>query len=277
MTAAPVNKIIPFSMVDGPGNRSAVFLQGCDFNCRYCHNPETINMCAGCGVCVSNCPAGALKATEDKVIWDADKCCGCDACIKVCPNGSSPRTRMLTASQVMEEITPSLSFIQGITTSGGECTRHERFLTELFSAAHERGKTAFADTNGQNDFRVMPELMRVMDKAMLDIKSADEEEHIMLTGRSFKPVLQNLEYLLEEDKLFEIRTVVVPELLDNTRTVDIASRIIGRVKGVRYKLIKFRTWGVRPELQKQQSPTDEEMERLLELAHKNGVEDVIII
>ena len=57
---ALVNKIIPFSSVDGPGNRTAIFLQGCNFNCQYCHNPETIHLCGHCGVCVGACPTGAL-------------------------------------------------------------------------------------------------------------------------------------------------------------------------------------------------------------------------
>ena len=60
-TAAPVNRVIPFSSVDGPGNRTAVFLQGCSLNCLYCHNPETRNLCRACGQCVSVCPGGALQ------------------------------------------------------------------------------------------------------------------------------------------------------------------------------------------------------------------------
>ena len=61
----PVNKIISFSAVDGPGNRTSVFLQGCNFNCRYCHNPETRALCIACGDCVPLCPAGALTLEED--------------------------------------------------------------------------------------------------------------------------------------------------------------------------------------------------------------------
>ncbi|HPW42155.1 MAG TPA: 4Fe-4S cluster-binding domain-containing protein, partial [Bacillota bacterium] len=49
MAEALVNKILPFSSVDGPGNRTVIFFQGCNFNCLYCHNPETINRCTGCG------------------------------------------------------------------------------------------------------------------------------------------------------------------------------------------------------------------------------------
>lgn len=61
---APVNKIISFSAVDGFGNRTAIFLQGCNQNCWYCHNPETIRHCRACGACVAACPAGALELVE---------------------------------------------------------------------------------------------------------------------------------------------------------------------------------------------------------------------
>ena len=67
MNKAPVNKIIPSSVVDGPGNRTAIFFQSCNFNCRYCHNPETINMCISCGACVETCPVQALSFKDGKV------------------------------------------------------------------------------------------------------------------------------------------------------------------------------------------------------------------
>lgn len=62
MITAPVNKIIPFSSVDGPGNRTAVFFQGCNWDCCYCHNPETRNMCTGCmGLCAGLSCGGTSK------------------------------------------------------------------------------------------------------------------------------------------------------------------------------------------------------------------------
>lgn len=98
---AIVNKIIHSSVVDGPGNRAAVFLQKCNFKCSYCHNPETIGQCVQCGACVEKCPAKALSLKDGKIVWDEDKCCECDTCIHVCPHMSSPRVKDYTAELVL--------------------------------------------------------------------------------------------------------------------------------------------------------------------------------
>ena len=66
---ALVNKIIPFSCIDGPGNRTSIFFQGCNFKCSYCHNPETINKCVNCGKCVAVCPVNALEIKDKKVVY----------------------------------------------------------------------------------------------------------------------------------------------------------------------------------------------------------------
>lgn len=63
---APVNRILPYSMVDGPGCRAVVFLQGCNISCAYCHNPETQKLCTGCGLCVAQCPAQALSFAQEE-------------------------------------------------------------------------------------------------------------------------------------------------------------------------------------------------------------------
>ena len=118
----PVNKIIPFSAVDGPGNRTAVFVQGCNFNCRYCHNPETRSLCRSCGECVEKCPRQALYIENGKVLFHPELCCGCDTCIKTCRFGASPRIRYMNAQEVYQEIRRQVPFIRGITVSGGECT-----------------------------------------------------------------------------------------------------------------------------------------------------------
>ena len=270
-----VNRIIPFSCVDGPGNRSAVFFQGCDFHCRYCHNPETQNLCIGCGRCVKECPVGALSMDGDQVRWDSEICCGCDTCLKVCTNSSSPKVRWMSVDEILKELDHALPFITGVTVSGGECTRYDRFIARLFDRVHQLGKTAFCDTNGQRLFSQMPELTAAMDKAMLDVKAWDPDIHRRLTGQGNEAVLKNLDDLLKLGKLYEVRTVVIPDYLDNEETVRQVSRKLAAFSGVRYKLIKYRPWGVRPPM-KVRSPTEGYMKDLMALAYENGAPEVVI-
>ena len=171
MITAPVNKIIPFSSVDGYGNRTAIFLQGCNQNCLYCHNPETIHLCRGCGACVKACPAGALSMENGKVVYDYEKCCQCDTCLKTCQNGASPKIRNLNAEQIMEEIRAYFPFINGITTSGGECSLHLDFLRELYAEVKVAGKTTYMDTNGQTPLWNRKDVLEVTDMTMIDLKA----------------------------------------------------------------------------------------------------------
>lgn len=99
----PVNNVIPFSLVDGPGARCSIFLQGCNIHCAYCHNPETQRLCMACGECVRACPAHALAIDAGAATWDADACCACDTCIGTCRHRSSPRIRHLSAEELFAE------------------------------------------------------------------------------------------------------------------------------------------------------------------------------
>lgn len=280
MMRVPVNKIIPFSSVDGPGNRTAVFLQGCNFDCRYCHNPETRNVCIGCGECVKKCPAGALRIRDGQVEFAPSACVGCDTCIHTCRYGCSPRIRNMTPEETMAEIRNQIPFIRGITVSGGECTLYPEFLAELFVLCRKEGLGTLIDSNGMLEFSRYPELMRVTDGVMLDVKAWDEEEHKNVTGVSNALVLRNARELAEAGKLYEVRTVVVPGLFDYEQTVRETAKLLKPclVHGnIRYKLIRYRQIGVREQYAVYQSPGDAVMERLFNIARDAGLRDVIVI
>lgn len=183
----------------------------------------------------------------------------------------------MDTQQVMQQVNPLLPFIDGITVSGGECTQHSEFITQLFHQIRDLGKTAFVDTNGQRDFTTMPQLVDAMDYAMLDVKAAEPGQHQMLTGQSNQVVLKNLAYLLSVNKLYEVRTVVVPEVLDNHHTVDVVSRMIAPFPWVSYKLLRFRNHGVRGLLASHPSPDMALMQELEALAKANGVQHVKMI
>ncbi len=249
MMRAPVNKIIPFSNVDGPGNRTSIFFQGCPFNCLFCHNPETIHLCRGCGLCVRSCPAGALRTEGESVVWDSARCVGCDTCIKVCPHDASPKIRWMTVEDVVEEVRRAAPYIEGITTSGGECTLHNEFLIELFTAVRRLGKTCLIDSNGSFDFEKDPRVLAVSEGVMLDVKAVEQSWSDELISHPRDVVLKNLDYLLSVGKLHEVRTVILPNRdRENEETVRYVAEHIA--DGCFYKIIRYRPYGVRERYQK---------------------------
>lgn len=280
VNTAIVNKIIRFSSVDGPGNRTVVFLQGCNFNCRYCHNPETIGSCKQCGKCIAYCKTGAISFVDGEIVYDRDKCVNCDECFHHCPHRSSPKTSKMTPEQVFKEVKKNIPYIRGITVSGGECTLWRDFLVELLTLAKGAGLSTMLDSNGTYDFSKDKELMDVVDAVMLDVKAFDRSEHEKVTDIHNDMVLSNLRYLAECDKLFEVRTVAVPELFDVKHTVFETSKLLegtGKQEGIRYKLIKYRPIGVREEYRSYKTPTDEYMNQLRDIAYNNGMKDIVII
>lgn len=330
----PVNKIIPFSSVDGPGNRTAVFVQGCNFNCHYCHNPETRAVCISCGDCVATCPAGALtlsvegqcwplpsggvnaastaptgtgttattaseaagectaetKPPRGLVLFNPAKCVGCDTCIHTCTHDASPRIRYMNAEEVYAEVKRNVPFIRGVTVSGGECTFYPAFLHDLALLAKRDGLGFLLDSNGTYDFEADPaELLSVIDGVMLDIKAYDAADHRAVTDVDNTLVLRNMRFLADRGQLYEVRTVVVPELFDTEKTIVDTARALqpylSRQKhwpanegtSIRYKIIKYRPFGVREAYRSFTPPTDAWLEHLAELARSEGMTDIVII
>ena len=276
---APVNRIVPFSSVDGPGNRTAVFLQGCNFNCRYCHNPETIRVCTHCGACVSVCPVGALRIEDGEVRYDWAKCKMCDACIHVCPHSSCPRIRNLSDEECMHEIEKQIPFIRGVTVSGGECTLHRDFLVALSRRARAHGLGFLLDSNGNYDFSADGELLNAVDGVMLDVKAWDAENHLRLTGADNALVKRNLDFLATAGKLEEVRTVVAPDWMNPEETVEAVSRRLVSLgaANTRYKIIRYRPMGVRSEYRDQSVPTKERLNALAERANALGIANTVLI
>ncbi len=241
MIKARINKIIDSSVVDGPGNRTAIFFQGCNFNCRYCHNPETISH--------------DISGEEGSI-------------------------QSLRVEEVLEQIKKNIPFIKGITTSGGECTLQKDFLTELFKETRKLGLTNFIDSNGSIRFSDYKELMEYTDAVMLDVKSIDPMEHMELTSKGNEIVLENARYLASIGKLFEIRTVVIEGYLNNRKTVYEITNMLKeyqKIGEIRYKIIRFRPFGVREEYKNMKAPSEEEMNYLKSIANKNGFANVLLV
>lgn len=240
-TIGYIRNIIPFSSVDGPGNRTAVFLQGCNLNCLYCHNPETIEI-----------PR---------------------------PNTEVEGVSTLRPLDLIKEIEPYFDYISGITFSGGECTVQGAFLAEACELLKEKGQHVLIDTNGKINKETLERLMPTVDGFMLDIKAFSPEKHMALTGHGNESILITMEKMALANKLYEIRTVIVEGFLNNEETVEAVSKFIAeKSPTTRYKLIQYRPHGVRETyIQSLKSPDRTQMAKLYKLAHDFGVREIILL
>ena len=251
-TQGYLNRTIPFSVVDGPGSRFVIFMQGCNFNCIACHNPYTIMACDDCGVCVGPCPENALSMSGMSVVLDPVACNDCGVCIDVCPNDSTPLATWTSVESLISEIRSAAPFIRGITVSGGEATIQTDFLVDLFSAIRNDGSIAhlsiLVDSNGAASRETWDRLIPLMDGAMIDLKALDPVVHRRLTARDNGQVLESIRYLAGHQRLTEVRVLAMPGYNTDQRSATAASSWVATVApGVPVKLIGFRHHGVRSE------------------------------
>ena len=237
---AIVRKLISQSTVDGPGNRFAVFLQGCNIRCAYCHNPET----------------QAMHDDEAHEMSVADVIRELEPCV--------PFLRGVTVSGGECMLQP-----EWLT---------ELFLAvKRLGQIRNHPLTCLVDSNGTIPFSHYPELMQVCDGVMLDVKAWDEAVYSRLTGaQSNQVVRENLGWLLGSDKLTEVRIVCLSGRVDvETILENIAETFdsIGRKAPVR--LIRFRPHGVVGELSNHPMPSDEQMNSYARFAHELGLKVTI--
>ncbi|MGF1684873.1 YjjW family glycine radical enzyme activase [Photobacterium minamisatsumaniensis] len=246
---ATVSKILNFSCVDGPGNRLVIFLQGCNYQCKNCHNPHTIGHCDHCGDCVSPCPSGALSIVAGKVNWQANLCTHCDHCLSICPRQASPKTTDISVDSMIELIRKQHLFLSGITVSGGEATLQLPFITALFTAIKQDAElehlSCMIDSNGSLSLVGWEKLLPMLDGAMIDLKAWQEETHRWITGRSHHRVIQSIEWLAQQDKLEEVRLLYIPNITDYASEIGEVSQFLQTLpKRTTIRLNAFQHHGV---------------------------------
>jgi pyruvate formate lyase activating enzyme len=237
-----------FSIHDGPGIRTTVFLKGCPLRCLWCHNPEGItpspllsfipDKCIACGFCVRVCPNSAHTMVEGRHLLDRAKCQTSGKCTAECYSGALEISgQWLTVAEVMAKVRRDLPFYEtsggGMTLSGGEPLMQFNFIEALLTAAKSEGLNCCIETSGFAPFEYYERLLTLVDLFLYDIKETDTARHIEYTGVSNEIILQNLRLLHASGACFLLRLPIIPGYNDRddhfAKIVELARSMPGMV------------------------------------------------
>ncbi len=214
-----------FSIHDGPGIRTTVFLKGCPLHCLWCHNPEGISekpllslapeKCVACAACVPVCPEKALVLSK-KILLDRPRCTNCGECEKVCdPHALEMVGRDATVEEVMAVVVRDLDYYRasggGLTLSGGEPLFQPAFAAALLAAAKENGIRTCVETAGFVDWRAFEMVRPATDLFLFDWKETNPQLHESFTGAPNAPIRANLRRLHDSGALVLLRCPMIPE------------------------------------------------------------------
>lgn len=255
-----VFNIQSYSVHDGPGIRTIVFLKGCPLKCRWCSNPESqfheaeicwnASLCIGCRSCVDACPKKALSLSEHGIIRHQEKCIKCHACITACPaKAMFAYGEEKTVQQVLDEVEKDSLFYArssgGITLSGGEALAQPRFALALLKEARARHMNCAMETSAFCSEETMLKAASLLHYLFIDIKLLDSERHRIFTGVPNERILSNIRSVRTVFPMLKVhlRTPVIPGVNDTEDDIrSIAS--LARSLGVHsYELLAYHKMG----------------------------------
>ncbi len=282
-----------YSIHDGPGIRTTVFVKGCPLRCFWCQNPESWSrqvellwnrgLCTNCGRCVKVCRYGALSFSEGLVVMDRGKCTKCGDCVGACFNKArSIKGYTITAQKTLEEVLKDRRLYSksggGVTISGGEATAQPEFTTAVLRLCKENWIHTAIETCGQRDWETLKGILEYTDYVLYDIKCVDDEKHKRGTGVSNGLILSNAAKIAAWKPVL-FRMPLIPGYNDNEEDVLKFRKLVRDDFGLgseSMELLKYNPMGEekyrhldRPEdeIPSYQAQSQEQMDRLEELLH----------
>jgi pyruvate formate lyase activating enzyme len=230
-----------FSIHDGPGIRTTVFLKGCSNACEWCHNPESMrgrpeiqvypDKCIACGACVVACPEGAHELRDGVKVYHRERCQMCGACVQECFAGALVLAgKTMTAEEVVEEVLKDRPYYAqsqgGVTLSGGEPVLQKDFAREVLRACREAGMHTAIETAGNYPWSYLEELLPHVDLIMYDLKVWDPDIHRRYIGNRGERIRENLRRLAKEERDLIVRTPVIGGVNDTVEEIAGIARFI---------------------------------------------------
>ncbi len=252
-----VTNIQRYSLHDGPGIRTTVFLKGCPLDCWWCHNPEGLaperelvtveSRCLQCGECVKACPEGiAVPGTSP----DRAVCVRCGACVRACPTGARQFAGVaMTVADVLFEIDKDRIFHDdssgGVTFSGGEPLLQFEFLLALLQGCRQAGVHTAVDTCGFVKESQLSQVAALADLILFDLKILDEARHRKFTGVSNASILENLRQVSSRHPKVWLRVPIIPGVNDAPAELEAIARFAASLSGIRQvSLLPYHRTGI---------------------------------
>jgi len=303
-TTGRIFNIQRYSIHDGAGIRTLVFLKGCPLRCLWCSNPESQkgepelgfieSRCAGakaCGAsCVSACPVEAIRLNEQgKAVIDRNKCDNCGMCAEACGKGALKVVgRKMSVDEVMAEVEKDRIFYRrsggGVTLGGGEPLAQHRFTAELLKAAHETYLHTAIETCGHAPWPHFETVLEHVDLLQFDIKHMDPVRHKEMTGQANELILDNLSKVrsVKAPQDVIIRIPVVPGCTDSVENIGATAEFTARLGFNQIELVpyhrlgtsKYAQYGMVYPLEGCEPPAEADLARLRKIVESIGLTEV---
>ncbi len=286
-----------FSLNDGPGIRTTLFMKGCPLHCVWCHNPEGISAkpvklynkkkCIGCASCVEACPNGVLHLTPDGIV-ESGNCILCGGCAEVCPSKAmeiaGKQWKMDELMRVLEKERQIMTDSGGgVTMCGGEPMMHPDYLIQLLQLVGEKGFHRAVDTTLFTLRWNVERVIQCCELLLIDLKLMDSVQHQRYTGVPNEVILENIQFVSQTAHPYWIRIPLITGVNADTQNLqasaDFLSSLptppeivnlliyhdIGKSKHVRMGTI------YNPHHITMQPPTEEEQQRALDIFAQKGL------
>lgn len=248
-----------FSINDGPGIRTCIFMKGCNLHCTWCHNPESQasqpeiryqpEKCIYCGSCISVCPSSSHRINERFVhTFQRSKCISCTQCANICNTKALDLIgREFTVEQVIAEVLKDQELYDlsggGMTLTGGEPLVQPTFALALLQAAHVEGIHTAIETAGCVSWNTIERISKETDLFLYDLKGFNPKQHFLNTGQDNKLILTNLQRLAQEHHII-VRMPLIADLNDSTEEAKRYANFLEPLNGItQIELLPYHRFG----------------------------------